>query len=76
MTSQLRVLRTLNDVSLIEERIYVLIPYLTIETTYFVTSGRIPEGSYFNSIDVANRQFEAEVQKSEGKPLLDLPVHH
>ena len=67
MGSQLKILRTWNDVALIEERIYVLSPYLTIETAYLVTSWRILGGEYFNTLRAANKKFEAEAVKSGGE---------
>ena len=65
MASKRRILRRRNDVSLIEENIYLLIPDFTIETTYIVTSRRRPDGAYFNSPENAAKAFEMEVTKSD-----------
>ena len=51
---------------MIEEKIYVLRPYLTIETAYLITSCRILGGEYFNTLRSASKKFEAEAVKSGG----------
>ena len=67
MASQRRVLRNWNSITLIEESIYISIPYLTIETAYIVTSEHRTEGAYFNDLCAATKEFEAEVARSAGK---------
>ena len=66
MGSQVKIIRRWNDVALIEEKIYVLRPYLTIETAYLITSCRILGGEYFNTLRSASKKFEAEAVKSGG----------
>ena len=66
MGSQVKIIRRWNDVALIEEKIYVLSPYLTIETAYLITSCRILGGEYFNTLQSASKKFEAEAMKSGG----------
>jgi hypothetical protein len=68
MASQRRVLRHWNDITLIEENVYILIPYLTIETAYIVTSEHMTDGAYFNDLCAATKAFEAEVARSAVKP--------
>lgn len=66
MGSQVKIIKTWNDVALIEEKIYVVSPYLTIETAYLITSCRILGGEYFDTLRAAIKKFEAEAVKSGG----------
>ena len=62
MVSSLRkCLKVRGDVALVEERIYLVIPQFTIETTYAVTSDRDPEGLNFSTLTAAESYFQAEV---------------
>ena len=71
MASLRRILRSRNDVTLTEENIYILIPYLTIETAYIVTSQHLSEGVHFSELSAAMRQFKLEIERSvhSGPPL-------
>jgi hypothetical protein len=64
MARQRRVLRSDNDVALIEEITSFLVPEARIDTAYVVTSSRIPEGAYFDTLHAADEEFEREVARS------------
>jgi hypothetical protein len=68
MASERRIIRTRNDVALIEENIYILTPDLRIETVYLVTSRRTPEGTHLSSLASACKEFEREVVESKAHP--------
>ena len=71
MASRRKILRSWIDVALIEENIYVLLPFLNIETVYVVISKRRIESSHFNNLDGAMQEFEAEIARSAGATHID-----
>jgi hypothetical protein len=72
MPSQRNILRSWNDVALVEEKLYLPFTYLSIETTSIVTSERRPEGAYFSGLSAAAREFRAEIVRSKGKSSRDV----
>ena len=72
MPSRRRLVRSKNDIALIEETIYVLVPLFAIETAYVITSKCRPTGAYFNSLAAANKEFERQILRSEGKQSVDI----
>ena len=63
MASQRRILRTDGPVALVEERIFVFEPALTIHVCYSITGGHDPADPSFGSLSAAQKYFAAEVAR-------------
>ena len=68
MASERRILRSEGTVALVEERIFVLEPALTIHICYSVTSGRGPSDTSFDTLSAAQKYFSAEVERCRPSP--------
>ena len=64
MAIQRKILKNLGNVALIEERIYIVEPALTIHVLYSVTSSRESASTSFDTFDHAKKYFDAEVARS------------
>ena len=63
MASQRRILRTDGPVALVEERIFVFEPALTIHVCYSVTGGHDPADPSFASLSAAQKYYAAEIAR-------------
>src|SRR5579871_5600413 len=58
MAKQRKIMRSDQDVLLVEETTSFPVPEVVISTAYVVTSSRVPEGAYFDNLPAANEEFE------------------
>ena len=67
MATQRKILMHEGSVALVEERIYVVEPVLTIHTAYCVTSGREASNLSFDTLGAAQRYFTTEVERCRSR---------